>query len=223
MSPQSVSPYTNNSQLRRAALLLAVWLVAAPLLAQQKSADSPSLPQVVVVINLRSSELTVIDAKYRVFYNKFEKKTLPIQGYDLRSAIQDEVMTRLAEDKRFQWRMASDDDKVDPVKLADEKTRTAAMVSSAKADRVLLVDVWGFGAWVTALAADRMDAGFDFVMLDRVSGRKLWKQRIIERVKFSGDLQKLQADNQKELKEGVNTLIEKVCQKMKTKIAEKKV
>ena len=221
MGPIAFS-YIGPSPIRRAALLL-ILLLAAPLFAQTKAPDSPSVPQVAVVINLRSSELTVIDAKYRVFYNKFEKKTLPIQNYDLRSAIQDEVMTRLAEDKRFQWRMAGDDDKLDPVKLADEKHRTAEMVSDAKADRVLLVDVWGFGAWVTALAADRMDAGFDFVMLDRASGRKLWRHRIIERVKFSGDLQKLQADNQKELKEGVNKLIENVCQKMKTKIAQSKV
>ena len=218
MGPQSVLFPIAPSYLRRAALL--TLFIAAPLLAQTKAPASPSVPQVAVVINLRSSELTVIDAKYRVFYNKFEKKTLPIQGYDLRSAIQDEVMTRLAEDKRFQWRMASDDDQLDPVKLADEKHRTAEMVSTPKADRVLLVDVWGFGAWVTALAADRMDAGFDFVMLDRATGRKLWKHRIVERIKFSGDLQKLQADNQKELKEGVNKLIENVCQKMKTKIAQ---
>jgi hypothetical protein len=96
------------------------------------------------------------------------------------------------------------------------------MVSSAKADRVLLVDVWGFGAWISGLAKDRLDAGVDLVMLDRATGRKLWKHRIIEKIPFSGNLEKLQAENQKELKEGVNTLIEKVCLKMKSKVAESK-
>lgn len=219
MGSQTVPSFSTTTLIRVAVWLLIV-CVASPGVTQTGASSSPT---VAVVINLRSSDLTVIDHKYRVFFNKFEKKTLPIQGYDLRSAITDEVMLRLSEDKRYQWRLATADEQLDAAKLADDKLRTPAMTAGAKADRVLVVDVWGFGAWITGLAADRMDAGFDFVMLDRTSGRKLWKQRVIERVKFSGDLQKLQADNQKELKEGVNKLIEQVCQKMKTKIAEKKV
>lgn len=206
--------------LLRLAGILTLTLVAVPFLAQ---AQTPAVPEVAVVLNLRSNDLTVIDHKYRVFYNKFEKKTLPIQGYDLRSAITDEVMLRLAEDKRYKWRLATAEENLDAAQLADDKLRTPAGTAGAKADRVLVVDVWGFGAWVSGLAADRMDAGFDFIMLDRASARKLWRQRVIERTKFSGDLAKLQADNQKELKEGVNKLIEQVCQKMKTKIAAKKV
>jgi hypothetical protein len=197
-------------------LLLAIACCALPV-----SAQSP--PQVAVVFNLQSNDLTVIDAKYRVFYNKFEKKTLPIQGYDLRGAIQDEFMTTLAADTRYKWRVANADDKLDGAALADEKRRTPDMVSSAKADRVLVVDVAGFGAWITGLAKDRMEILAYVTMLDRATGRKLWKEKIFEKVGFSGDLQKLQAEEQKEMKQGINSLIEKACQATKTKMADNKV
>ncbi|HZQ90458.1 MAG TPA: hypothetical protein VFA60_01550 [Terriglobales bacterium] len=197
-------------------LLMALACAVLPLQAQ-------SQPQVAVVFNLQSNDLTVIDAKYRVFYNKFEKKTLPIQGYDLRGAIQDEFMTMLAADTRYKWRPAEAEDKLDAARLADEKHRTPEMVSSAKADRVLVVDVVGFGAWVTGLAKDRMEVLAYVTMLDRATGRKLWKEKIFEKVGFSGDLQKLQAEDQKEMKQGINSLIEKACQATKTKMADNKV
>jgi hypothetical protein len=60
-------------------------------------------------------------------------------------------------------------------------------------------------------------------MLDRASGRKFWKHGISEKIPFSGDLQKLQSENQKELKEGVNSLIEKACVKLKANVAESKI
>ncbi len=206
----------------RTALLLAVLLALAVPLTAQKS-PSAAVPQVVVVFNLASSDLSVIDHKYRVFFNKYERKNLPIEGYDLVGAIRDEVMNMLAADKRFQWRLATDADQLDAAQLADEKHRTPQMLSSAQADRVLVVDVDGFGAFITGLAKDRMEVAADVTMLDRASGRKLWKTKIWEKVPFSGDLEKLQADNQKELKEGINSLIEKACQKLQTKVAESKV
>jgi hypothetical protein len=206
---------------RSFALLLALVFMGIPLAAQTSSAAST--PQVAVVFNLRSNDLLVIDHKYRVFYNKFERKNLPIEGYDLRSAIQDEVMNTLAQDKRYQWRVATEADKLDAAKLADEKHRTPDMVSSAQADRVLVFDVVDFGAWISGLAKDRMEVMALVTMLDRATGRKLWKQRIWEKIPFSGDLQKLQGENQKELKEGINTLIEKACVKLKAKVAEAKI
>ncbi|HEX9119974.1 MAG TPA: hypothetical protein VF840_05500 [Terriglobales bacterium] len=195
--------------------------VAIPLAAQAPPASST--PQVVVVFNLRSNDLSLIDHKYRVFYNKFERKNLPIEGYDLRGAVQDEVMNTLATDKRYQWRVATDGDKLDPVQLANEKLRTAEMLSNAQADRVLVVDVAEFGAMISGLAQDRMWIAANVTMLDRASGRKLWKHGISEKIPFSGDLQKLQSENQKELKEGVNSLIEKACVKLKAKVAESKI
>jgi hypothetical protein len=222
MSPHTFCASPHRSAACRAALLLAILAVlTAPLMAQNPV--SGSTPEVAVVFNLRSSDLTVVDHKYRVFFNKFEKKTLPIEGYDLSGAIRDEVMTTLAQDQRFHWRQATEADKLDAAKLADEKNRTPDMVSSAQADRVLVVDVAGFGAWISGLAKDRMEIMATVTMLDRASGRKLWKHRIWEKIPFSGDLQKLQADNQKEMKEGINSLIEKASQKLIAKVAESKV
>lgn len=206
---------------RHLALLLVLTSVALPLVAQAPPASSA--PRVVVVFNLRSNDLSLIDHKYRVFYNKFERKNLPIEGYDLRGAVQDEVMNTLAADKRYEWRVASEADQLDPVKLADEKTRTPAMLSNAQSDRVLVVDVLEFGAMISGLAQDRMWISMSVTMLDRASVRKLWKHAISEKIPFSGDLQKLQSENQKELKEGVNSLIEKVGVKLKAKVAESKV
>jgi hypothetical protein len=206
---------------RHLALLLVLSSVAIPLAAQAPPVSSA--PRVVVVFNLRSNDLQLIDHKYRVFYNKFEKKNLPIEGYDLRGAIQDEVMNTLATDKRFEWRVATEADKLDPVKLADEKLRTAEMLSNAQADRVLVVDVDAPGGMITGLGKDQLWIGMAVTMLDRASGRKLWKKGVGDRIPFSGDLQKLQAENQKELKEGINTLIEKTCVKLKAKVAESKI
>jgi hypothetical protein len=206
---------------RHLALLLVLLFVAIPLAAQAPPAGAT--PQVVVVFNLRSNDLLVIDHKYRVFYNKFERKNLPIEGYDLRGAVQDEFMNTLATDKRYQWRLATEADKLDAAQLAEEKTRTAEMLSSAQADRVLVVDVVEFGAWISGLAKDRMEIVAIVTMLDRTSGKKLWKHRIWEKIPFSGDLQKLQSENQKELKEGVNSLIEKASVKLKAKVAESKI
>jgi hypothetical protein len=203
------------------ALLLVFVFMAIPLMAQAPPAAST--PQVAVVFNMHSKDLTLIDHKYRVFYNKFERKNLPIEGYDLQSAVQDEVMNTLAEDKRCQWRVATESDKLDPAEIANEKVRTPAMLAGVQADRVMVVDVAEFGAMISGLAKDRMWIGMVVTMLDRASGRKLWKKGIRDTIPFSGDLQKLQAGNQKELKEGVNSLIEKACLKLKTKVAENKI
>ncbi|MBZ5513041.1 MAG: hypothetical protein LAN70_17985 [Acidobacteriia bacterium] len=206
---------------RHLALLLVLSFVAIPLAAQTPPASSA--PRVVVVFNLRSNELQLIDHKYRVFYNKFEKKNLPIEGYDLRGAIQDEVMNTLVTDSRYQWRVATEADKLDAAQLAEEKTRTPEMLSNAQADRVLVVDVNAIGGMITGLGKDQMWIGMVVTMLDRASGRKLWKKGVGDTIPFSGDLQKLQSENQKELKEGINTLIEKTCVKLKAKVAESKI
>ncbi len=202
----------------RLVLLAVLMVLLVPLVAQTK--PETVAPQVVVVFNLASTDLSVIDHKYRVFYNQYERKNLPIEGYDLLGAIQDEVMNRLAEDRRFEWRKATDADKLDPAQISDEKRRTPQMLASVEANRVLVVDVDGFGAFITGLAKDRLEVTAEVTMLDRSTGRKLWKTKIWEKIPFSGDLQTLQADNQKEMKAGINTLIEKASQKLKTKVAE---
>jgi hypothetical protein len=203
------------------------WLVLAavslPALAQQPSATpaAPSTPQVVVLINLRSKDVTITDIKFRAFYNKIENKVIPLTDYDLQAAIQDEVMTTLGEDKRAQWRLATAEDKLDGIALADDKQRTPAMLGSLKGDRVLVVDVYGVQGYIHSMVKN-MVIGVNVIHLDR-DGRKLWKKGVSEKMKFPGSIEESQADNQKGLKQAINTLIEKFCANMRSKIGEQKI
>jgi len=209
--------------LRRFWGWLALAAVSLPALAQQPSAaPAPSAaPQVVVVINLRSKDVTITDIKFRAFYNKIENKVIPLTDYDLQAAVQDEVMMALAEDKRAQWRLATDEDKLDGIALADDKQRTPAMLASVKGDRVLVVDVYGVQGYIHSMVKN-MVIGVNVILLDR-DGRKLWKKGVSERMKFPGSIEESQADNQKGLKQAVNTLIEKFCESLKSKVGEKKI
>jgi len=203
------------------------WLMLAavsfPVLAQQPSAAPapPAAPQVVVLVNLRSADVVITDIKFRAFYNKIENKVIPLTDYDLKAAIQDEVMNALAEDKRAQWRLATDEEKLDGMALADDKQRTAAMLASLKGDRVLLVDVYGVSGFIHSMVKN-MVIGVNVLLLDR-DGRKLWKKNVSAKMKFPGSIEESQADNQKGLKQAANTLIEKSCENLKAKVREQKI
>ncbi len=201
-------------------LLLAASL---PVLAQQPSTAParPAGPQVVVLVNLRSKDVTITDIKFRAFYNKVENKVIPLTDYDLQAAIQDEVMLRLADDKRVQWRLATAEDKLDGIALADDKQRTPAMLASAKGDRVLVVDVYGVQGYIHSMVKN-MVMGVNVILLDR-DGRKLWKKGVSAKMKVPGSIEESQADNQKGLKQAINTLIEKFCDNLKTKVGEQKI
>lgn len=203
------------------------WLMLAavsfPVLAQQPSAAPapPAAPQVVVLVNLRSADVVITDIKFRAFYNKIENKVIPLTDYDLKAAIQDEVMNALAEDKRAQWRLATDEEKLDGMALADDKRRTSAMLASLKGDRVLLVDVYGVSGFIHSMVKN-MVIGVNVLLLDR-DGRKLWKKNVSAKMKFPGSIEESQADNQKGLKQAANTLIEKSCENLKAKVREQKI
>jgi len=201
-------------------LLLAA--VSLPVLAQQPSAPAaPAAPQITVLVNLRSTDVTITDIKFRAFYNKIENKVIPLTDYDLKAAIQDEVMLALAEDKRAQWRLATDEEKLDGTALADDKQRTSAMLASVKGDRVLLVDVYGVSGFIHSMVKN-MVIGINVLLLDR-DGRKLWKKGVSAKMKFPGSIEESQADHQKGLKQAVNTLIEKSCENLKAKVREQKI
>jgi len=223
--PPSVSARTGRTgkMLRRLSGWLLLAAVSLPVLAQQPSATpaAPAAPQITVLVNLRSKDVTITDIKFRAFYNKIENKVIPLTDYDLQAAVQDEVMLALAEDKRAQWRLATDEEKLDGVALADDKQRTSAMLASVKGDRVLLVDVYGVQGYIHSLVKN-MVIGVNVLLLDR-DGRKLWKKGVSAKMKFPGSIEESQADNQKGLKQAVNTLIEKACENLKAKVREQKI
>ena len=220
---RSAKPGSDGRALRRVLGWLLLAAVSVPMLAQQPrapAAPSPA-PPVVVLINLRSTDVVITDIKFRAFYNKIEKKVIPLTDYDMKAAIQDEVMLTLAQDKRAQWRLATAEDGLDGMALADDKRRTPAMLASLKGDRVLLVDVYGVQGYIHSMVKN-MVIGVNVLLLDR-DGRKLWKKGVSAKMKFPGSIEESQADNQKGLKQAVNTLIEKFCDNLKSKVGEQKI
>ena len=202
-------------RLLGAAVLLS--LLAAPRLI---AADGPaaaamaSAPSVLVSVQLDSPDFTLMEFKYRVFYNKSEVKHIPLTGYDFKAAFTDELLNALSEDKRMAWRKQSEGEVVDVVALWNHKVQTPKV----EADRILLVHIQGYGAFTASLAADKFFLQARFRLIDRANGKKLWEKKLFERIDLNGKIAELQADNQKGLKEGINKVLEKLCGKIGAEI-----
>ena len=205
--------------------LVFILTMSPPARPQQPNAPpaAPSSPQIVVVVNMRTKDLAVVDHKYRVFFNKFEVKYIPVQGYDLPAAVKDEVLNALSEDGRARWRAATAEETVDPAVLADDKKRTPEAMAAVKAERVLVVDVFSFQAYISGLARDRIGIYTQLWLLEPSTGRKLWKKGLRNDIDLPAKLDELQADNQKKLKEALNKILEDYGRKVKTKVGEQKL
>ncbi len=166
-------------------------------------------PATVVAVQLQSPDFSVIEMKYRVFFNKTEVKKIPLIDYDFKAALTDELMNALAEDARTKWRLPSTNETIDVFAVQKKK----ASLPPLEADRVLLVGVQDFGALLADLASDKFYIVAKFKLVDR-SGRKLWEKNINERTDFDGKLQDMQAENQKGLKVGINKVLERVTRKV---------
>ncbi len=167
-------------------------------------------PVTVVAVGLKSTELTVVELKYRVLFNKTELKKISLLDYDFKAALGDELLNALAEDTRMKWRLPSETEVIDVLAVQKKK----AQLPPLEADRVLLVFVEDFGASLYALAADKFYLEAKFKLLDRATGKKLWEKKLTVTEDLDGKLKDLQADNQKELKTGVNKVLERVTRKM---------
>lgn len=167
-------------------------------------------PTAVVVVGLKSPELTVKELKYRVFYNKAEVKKISLLDYDFKAALGDELLTALAEDTRMKWLPQSGTEAIDVFAVQKNKARLPPL----EADRVLLVGVEDFGAFLADLAADKFYLQAKFKLIDRATGKKLWEKKLFVTEDLDGKLKDLQADNQKGLKLGVNKVLERVTRKI---------
>jgi hypothetical protein len=182
--------------------LVSFWLIACShALAQQ--------PSTVVAVELQSPDFTVMEMKYRVFYNKGELKKVPLADYDFKAAFTDELMNALAEDSRMKWRLPTDKENFEVFPVLKKK----ATLPQLEADRVLLVGVQDFGALLADLAADKFYILAQFRLVERATGKKIWEKKVYERTDFDGKLKDMQADNQKGLKVGINKVLEKVIRK----------
>ncbi len=187
----------------RCLLLLALCFMTFDIAAAQQ-------PVTVVAVGLRSPDLTVKEMKYRVFYNKTEVKKIPLLDYDFKAAFGDELLNALAEDTRMEWRALPGTETIDVFAVQKQK----ASLPPLQADRVLLVGVEDFGAFLADLAADKFYLEAKFKLIDRATGKKLWEKKLLVTEDLDGKLKDLQADNQKALKIGVNKVLERVLRKM---------
>jgi hypothetical protein len=167
-------------------------------------------PVAVVAVGLRSPDLTVKEMKYRVLYNRTEVKKIPLLDYDFKAALSDELLNALAEDGRMKWVAQPGDAAIDVFAVQKKK----AQLPPLEADRVLLVGVEDFGAFLADLAADKFYLEVKFKLIDRATGRKLWEKKLLVTEGLDGKLRELQADNQKALKVGINKVLERVTRKM---------
>jgi hypothetical protein len=167
-------------------------------------------PVTVVAVGLKSPDLTVKEMRYRVLYNRTEVKKIPLLDYDFKAALSDELLNALSEDTRMKWLPQPGDKAIDV--FAVQKKR--AQLPSLEADRVLLVGVEDFGAFLSDLAADKFYLEAKFKLLDRATGKTLWEKKLFVTEGLDGKLKDLQADNQKALKIGINKVLERVTRKM---------
>jgi hypothetical protein len=202
------------------AVLALTFLVAVPAPAAKAwseptghapAAASPAtvqtIPTAVVAVNLVNDEFTVQQLKYRVFYNKSEVKRIPMVDYDFKAAFVDELMNALSHDTRMSWRAQGPDEAIDVMTLLKGKTKPPPV----NADRILLVVIKEYGAFLSQLGPDKFHLVAEFKLIDRATGKKLWHTKSLERIDFDGKLKDMQADNQKGLKEGINRMLEKLC------------
>jgi len=171
---------------------------------------TPQQPATVVAVQLQSPDFSVIEMKYRVFFNKTEVKKISLIDYDFKAALTDELMNALAEDTRMKWRLPLGNETIDVFAVQKKK----APLPPLEADRVLLVGVQDFGALLADLASDKFYIVAQFKLVDRATGKKLWEKKVNERTDFDGKLIDMQAENQKGLKVGINKVLEKVTRKV---------
>jgi hypothetical protein len=187
--------------------------VPAPAVAPTKPASTG--PTLVLATAPRNSELAVGDMKYRVMFVKTERKFIPVPGFDFAGAVAEELAEFLANKKGIACRRATADDQVDVVALM--KAKAPSLPPSFKDDRLLLLDVFEYGAFISA-GHRWLYAQAGIHLLDR-NGQRLWKHGVFERVKMGDkNLEDLQADNQKGLRVMLNELQEKVTAKLIEKI-----
>ncbi len=178
-----------------------------------------STPRVVVAVNLEADAFTVRELKYRVFFNKSEMKRIPLNDYDFKAAFSDELLNAFTTDGRMKWRLLSTGENIDVVLVMKKKVPPPNL----DADRILLVNIREYGAFLADLAKDKFYIFGQMKLIDRTTGKKLWDYNVYERIDLDGKISEMQADNQKGLKEGINKVLEKVCRKVAEDLLREKI
>lgn len=181
----------------------------------------PAAPTALIVLQVQNTDFTVNYLKYRVLFNKSEVKRIPLDGFDIKAALGDEMVHTLSTDKRLDWRLASNED--GPIDFTGVWKNKVAIPTLLKADRLLLIDVIQYGAFVPDLKSDKFYIEAEMKLLDIKSGKKVWGKYFLEQFDLKESVNKLQVDNQKGMKEATNKLIEVFCAKVKEKMGKAKL
>lgn len=211
-------------------LLGALVLIAFVSPALQVAADqatSSTKPKTVVAIQVRGDDFLVTHVTLRVLLPQFKNDHIPLIGFDFKASLSDELMNALTKDARMDWRLASAEDGISVQELFDNKKSRAP--SSLTADRLLLVDIAQYGAITRPIGSNFCYVAARMKLIEKATGKKLWEKsediaydyRQSVKINLDKKVEELQADNQKGLKEILNQIIEKFCQKRAKDLQEK--
>jgi len=213
------------SATRRAMLwsLGMLFFVAIFASAQEPAQKAVGAPRVLLTVHMTSTDLRVLDIKFRGFYNKIEDKYIPLTDYNFAANLADELVEALADDRRAAWVGAKpDEQKVLEACFGPDWWKQKTVTPPAvEADRLLLIKAQYMAA--TQAIVHRLSLIVNIQMVDRTTGQVLWKKAMIEGMKLPGKLEELQADNQKALKEALNKLAEQIVPKIKKHLAQQKM
>jgi len=175
-------------------------------------------PDVAVTVWMPTTDFTVQEIKYRVMYNQFQTKVIPMPDYDFAGNLKAELLDRFSKDTRARWRAATaDEDKAFAAYFPAVKPEQVTLPDTITCDRVLLINA-AYGA-VTHVSGDRYLLSVLLRMVDRKTGRKRWEKSFTEREGMNGKLDALQAENQKGLKEGLNRVMDVLTPKISSHVA----
>lgn len=187
------------------------------------AADTDARAKVVVVTRLVESDFI---ARSGI---RMRKRGIPMIDYDFTQAFTQELMSRLAADKRAQYRLAAPDDAVPTLppavgkSLLPGKVYKQSVPAGLDAVRILRVDIESVGSQ-SALGANFYSITGTMVMLNR-AGKVVWSQRDhvgnAITVRVSGSIEEHQADGQRAMKENIDKIIERYCSRKADKLIAK--
>jgi hypothetical protein len=184
--------------------------------------------KVVVVVNLQEKDFVSMTGI------RMRRRMIPLVDFDFKAAFTQELMDRLAADKRMQYRLAKPEDNIPPLPPSRDhyalpaKVYKSTIPANLDANLVLQVQIDAVGA-TTALGLTNYLIEGTMVMLNR-QGKALWFQTNYVgdsstfpdwQIGVEGSVDDHQSDNQKLMKENINKIIEKYCASKTKKILNK--
>lgn len=152
-----------------------------------------------------SEQFQITEMKYRVMYNSMNRKTLPMDGYDIRSSMADELVAVAAKGSSS-WNPVTVTDSAALEALWKGKGSCPAGVTG---NRLVVSRIDFHGAFVTTLRKDKFVLAQELRVFDCKSRKRVWKKRLVEMSDLPDKFERLQGEGQRPIKEGMNALVER--------------